>query len=219
MTFSPKIMFLRPAEIEGAANELLRKYGASRGTPVEPPVPVDDIIELHLKIDLAYVDLVATLGMKDVLGATWFDEKKIRIEESLETQEGRLFFTMAHEVGHWILHRPQYEADKVTLPLFKKEAESQPPAIVCRSSQRKEPAEWQADQFAAYLLMPAQFVRRGFQQATGKETIPVTNESALRKMAADVIEASGCSNVSNEAMRIRLTTLKLVGDGRQQTMT
>ena len=219
MTFSPKVMFLRPRQIEAAANELLHKFGAWREAAVEPPIPIDEIIELYLELDFALADLSKLLGVPDVLGATWFDEKQIRVDERLEQKEGRLCFTMAHEVGHWVLHRPQYEAEKVTLPLFAKEEEARPPAIVCRSSQRKASAEWQADQFAANLLMPARLVRRGFQEAIGKEVDVITGDSALRRVASSVIDAGGFSNVSNEAMRIRLKTLNLVQDGNQRALS
>ena len=47
----------------------------------------------------------------DILGAIYFDERRIVIDESLDSEErpefeGRYRFTLAHEgAGHWRLHR------------------------------------------------------------------------------------------------------------------
>jgi Zn-dependent peptidase ImmA (M78 family) len=224
MMRSPKVRFLQPQEIESAVRELLRAFAKGRGIQIVPPIPVDDIIEKHLKVRLEISDLVTRLGMTDVLGATWFDEGIIRIDERLEAQEGRLSFTLGHEVGHWVLHRPQLEADKVApLPLQNQEA---PPAVVCRTSEKKAPAEWQADQFASRLLLPERFVREAFTAAIGSDPVGIDGLRARRdtpevnarwrEVAASVVAAGNFSNVSNEAMRYRLEGLGLVCDGDQR---
>ncbi len=217
--FAQKVRFLSPEELDSASMELLRKFAKSSGKPISPPIPIDEIIEKHLRVRLEFTDLKEKLG-EDVLGATWFDEGIIRVQQELEDQEGRLCFTMAHEAGHWVLHRPQYEADKVTGQLFKRDSTEGPPAIVCRSSQRKQPAEWQADQFAARVLMPEKFVRSAFARVAGGEPVHVgpdglTRFGSMRDLAAAVIAAGRFSNVSKDAMRIRLETLQLVARADQ----
>jgi Zn-dependent peptidase ImmA (M78 family) len=224
MMQSPKVRFLQPQEIESAVRELLHAFAKGRGIPIVPPIPVDDIIEKHLKVRLEISDLVARLGVTDVLGATWFDDGIIRVDERLEAQEGRLSFTLGHEVGHWVLHRPQLEADKVA-PLLLQNQEA-PPAVVCRTSERKAPAEWQADQFASRLLLPERFVREAFTAAIGSDHVGIDGLRARRdtaevnarwrEVAASVVAAGNFSNVSNEAMRYRLEGLGLVRDGDQR---
>lgn len=216
MAFVQMVKFLTDDEIDSAASELLRRYSKWCSLPVAAPIPMDAIIEKFLKITFEVCDLQAMLG-PGVLGATWFDQKIIRVDESLEQQEGRLSFTMAHEVGHWVLHRPQYEADQVTVPLFKNEQDEPLPAIVCRSSQKKTRPEWQADQFAARLLMPPRLVRAAFTALAGGEPVllddaagQTTRFGSLGELAALVMSKGNFSNVSNEAMRIRLKDLKLV---------
>jgi hypothetical protein len=147
MTF--KVPFLADAQLESAAQELLRKYAKWKGEPPRPPIPVDDIAEGVLGLTLEIGDLRTKLGKPDVLGATWLDEALIVIDSSLEGNEGRYCFTLGHELGHWQLHRPLREMDKVTFPLFSREpGEKAGPAIVCRDGQR-DSAEIQADKFAA----------------------------------------------------------------------
>ena len=136
-----RVRFLNVQQIESAAAELLRSFAAATGRLVEAPIPVEDILEKHLKVKLEIKDLAKFLGVPDVLGAVWFEDAIVRIDETLIDQEGRFCFTVAHELGHWVLHRPQ--ATKGGLALFGSEARS--PTFVCRTAERKAPAEWQAD--------------------------------------------------------------------------
>ena len=220
---SIKVPNWKKIEVESMALELLDKYAAWKKEPLTPPINADDFVEGYFKLSLEFCDLKKHLLIPDVLGATWFDEKIIRIDSSLEEKEGRLAFTMAHEVGHWYMHRPVYEMDKVTVPLFSFGEAPPSAAIVCRAAGRKEPAEKQADQFAATLLAPPKLLRDLVQETTGYNQMlvdgleccidePVVNQS-LRKAAKLVIEA-GFSNVSVEAMCYRLIDLKLVVDSK-----
>lgn len=203
------------------ALELLGKYQAWKGQALVPPIDIDEIVEGYLQISLEFGDLKEHLSIPDVLGATWFDEKVIRIDSSLEEKEGRLTFTMAHEVGHWWMHRPIYEMGKVTLPLFSYGEGRPSPAVVCRAAGKKEPAEWQADQFAAMLLMPASLLRTSVLSIHDHEQVIIkglekhqgnlADNPELRKAAKGIVEIN-FSNVSIEAMCYRLIDLQLVVD-------
>ena len=157
-----------------------------------------------------------------MLGATWLDDGLVVIDSSLEGNEGRFSFTIGHEIGHWQLHRPLLEMEKVTLPLFSREPGTKASqAIVCRDKQRDD-AEKQADKFASFLLMPATDVIATAREVNGG---PLTIDHfakrkeagewfpELRDFAAEVIAKGNFSNVSNQAMQIRLETLKFVTDG------
>lgn len=215
-----KVPHLQRSEIEASASELRRKHAAFSGGPLKPPIPIDDIVEKYLKLEFALVDLKKLLGLSDVLGATWFDEMRVSVDASLEGNEGRYSFTLAHEVGHWQLHRPLYEMEKGTVPLFRQEDLAPLPAIVCRSGARKEPAEWQADQFAGCLLMPRTAVQTTLRDLGQPSplTIPGFNGQAsgpavhplLQDLATSVIDQGGFTNVSKEAMRVRLVELQAV---------
>lgn len=96
----------------------------------------------------------------DILGAVFFDQARIVIDESLDpvenpAKEGRCRFTLAHEGGHWRLHRDLFATNPAQTALFDQPAV---PSFICRSSQAKEPVEWQADFHASCKLMPRKLV-------------------------------------------------------------
>lgn len=214
------VPFLRDKEIEAEALLLLEEYAQARPWQVSAPAPVEDIIELYLKLAFRIEDLQALLLVPDVLGAIWFKEKEIRVDVRLDPTSnpqflGRYRFTLAHEAGHWRLHRQYYQEDPNQGKLFDGRGQ---PAFICRSSQ-KPPAEWQADYFAGCLLMPRAVVRsewqawRGNLDAVAVQQLPavtISNDPKENENAA--LERfcrpfAGRFEVSAEAMRIRLENL------------
>jgi hypothetical protein len=163
------VPFLSENDIERAAASLLVDFGDMRnGGSIKPPVPVEKILEKHLKLTLDFDNLHERLHIPrngeepDVLGALWAESGEVFIDESLDPdehpeQEGRYRFTLAHEIGHWCLHK-----DYLTSPaqqggdLF---GYSKPPTVICRASQVRARIERQADSFASSLLMPEGWVR------------------------------------------------------------
>jgi len=162
-----KVPYLTPEAIEQDAAELLDEYARARGVVIVPPIPIEDILEKHLKLGIDFDDTHSLFGIArsgaepDILGAMFFNEERIVIDESLDpeehpTMEGRYRFTLAHEGGgHWRLHRRYFNANPGQASLF---AGPVPPSVICRSSQAKEPVEWQADYYASCLLMPRELV-------------------------------------------------------------
>lgn len=162
------VPYLSEEHIEGDALALLAEYEQARGVTVVPPVPIEDIIEKHLKLGIEFDDTHKLFGVPraserdaDILGAIFFDERRIVIDESLDPEErpwaeGRYRFTLAHEGGgHWRLHRHLFAKDPTQTALFEGPSA---PAVVCRSSEAKKPVEWQADFYASSLLMPKRLV-------------------------------------------------------------
>ncbi len=201
------------------ANSLLSRFEAFVGKPVSPPIPIEAIIEKYLGLVLGYDDLEKLLGLPDVLGATWVEEKRVVIDKSLlDGVEGRLLFTCAHEVGHWILHRFW------TTKEFSRTGDR---AIVCRKETFKLRGERQADYFAACFLMPRDRVISAFEAVFGSEPLVMYNkrgcfgrwamilDPALEtapEIAEAVKVAGGFSNCSRQAMTYRLQELGLLVD-------
>lgn len=171
-----KVQYLSEDKIEQDAELLLAEYEETAGASIKLPVPVAEITTYHLALQLGFADLHLTLGIPmirnqpDILGAIWVDKEIILIDRSLDPKEnlsmwGRYRFSVAHEIGHWRLHRYYVAKDANQTSLFDVQSE---PTVICRSSQAKEPVEWQADFFSSCLLMPRRRVYREWKDCLGR---------------------------------------------------
>jgi len=170
-----KVPYLQEEQIERDSALLLAEYEHARDVKIEGAVPIEDIVEKHLKLGIEFDDMHrllnhprSGLGLDpNIVGAIFFEERRIVIDESLDPEEnpnkeGRYRFTLAHEGGgHWRLHRHLFAKDPAQVSLFSEPA---PPSVVCRSSQAKEPVEWQADFYASCLLMPRKLVMAAWDE-------------------------------------------------------
>jgi hypothetical protein len=218
------VKFLHIDKIEGATLRLLGEYGQKYGVVEEPPIPVEEILEAHLELSLGFDDLVKQLGLSDALGATWVQDRRVLIDQSLDptdnpTKEGRYRFTVAHEVGHWELHRHLFMENQNQTSLFGR---FDKPSIVCRTGSRKEPMEWQADTFSGFLLMPKDMVFKAWESLHGSRT-PYIAEDEMADLSAKwglaehecptvhiARELARAFRVSGQAMQIRLIGLGLI---------
>jgi Zn-dependent peptidase ImmA (M78 family) len=209
--------FLKDSNIEKETLGLLSSYAEERGKEIKAPIDVLDIIEyLDYDIDFRKDDIYED---ENILGGLRISNKMVEINDNLSGPQGRRSFTMAHETGHIVLHVPYYlEQEKI--------GQKGKSEIICRKDEgfegnKKAPEEWQADKFAAYLLMPTAMVKKVFFQSQ-KRSVNVRRKSLLgiifpkspiRKayqLAENVIQAGNFSNVSKMAMLNRLIGLRLV---------
>lgn len=211
-----KVKYLEESEIATKAALLIQGYEKQFNVRLSPPIPIDEIAECHLELDLRFVNLESRLHRKDVLGAIWIEEKRVAIDDSLDPtsypfKTGRYRFTLAHEVGHWALHRSYFFANAQQSSLFGDASE---PSIVCRDGD-SQPIEWQANAFAAHLLMPRQMVYDAWEQQCGTlkpydaaDEVGRISTSGGRTNVPTVDVARQLAkhfHVSAQAMQIRLT--------------
>lgn len=221
---SPVHAFVHKKAIEDGALVLMADYGRKYHVVIQPPVPVEEIIEAHLGLAFDIEDLPRLLNVRDVLGATWFRSREVKIDQSLDptvfpSKLGRYRFTVAHEIGHWELHRHRYLSVEGQAAMFA--GEDRP--VVCRSND-KSPLEWQADCFAGYLLMPKEMVYTRWESIYGsREPYVAAGEIANLKARwglgddeRPTVEAARqlapVFEVSAQAMQIRLVELGLILD-------
>jgi hypothetical protein len=248
------VPYLSEVQIERDAAGLLAEYARGRGVIIAPPIPIDDIVEKHLKLGIEFDDMHRLFGVprgpegeSDILGAIFFDDRRIVIDESLDPEEhsyreGRYRFTLAHEGGgHWRLHRVLFAKDPQQESLF---GGASPPSVVCRYSQSKERVEWQVDFYASCLLMPKPMVfcewkrrfgdhrarrlvwNRGASLDYAESVLPSASKMMTDGLADDVLEREFRAMatvflVSPQAMRIRLEKLGLLRRevSRERTLT
>lgn len=214
------VPYIPDSELEAAANHVIAQYSAKHGLSDEAAIPVDTIIETLFGLTFEMGDLRQEYHADDILGATYIEEKRVVIDESLDPyenpcKEGRFHFTVAHEIGHWVLHRPLIEQAASQESLFGK---SDAPSIVCRSS-KKDPMETQADFFASYLLMPADRVLATWKRLFGSTRYVEYDvdkpgikslRDVLRPISRVAKEMAPHFKVSSEAMQYRLENLGLI---------
>jgi len=89
------VPYLAEEAIEHDAEALLAEYAQSRGIVVAPPIPIEEIVEKHLKLRVEFDDTHKLFGIPresqrdaDILGAVFFDERRIVIDESLDPRAG-----------------------------------------------------------------------------------------------------------------------------------
>lgn len=216
-----RVPYLRESEIEREAELLLDEWSET-GHEVSMPIPLDEIVECHLRLAFHVEDLRKRFGDHGVLGAIWFSDGTVRVDSSLDPVEhpemrGRYNFTIAHEVGHWRLHRAHLRCDPSQAMLFKANGE---PAFVCRDGDTV-PEEWQANYFAGCLLMPRDLLRNAWRDWRGNDApvslaeLGVCPSTAPEKDREIVFERfcrplAERIAVSAQAMRIRLETMELL---------
>ncbi len=194
--------------IESYAHETLNDFYSWLGCDISVPVQAEVMAEQYLgyDIELTSEGLFSDPGY---LGGIVFDDNVIKINAAAEAHEGRYNFTLAHEIGHHVMHRALF---------LEKQTETQ--NILCRETGNKPLVEQQADRFAAALLMPESFVRAAFARLDeGSLPKSAPNTQALRALAGSMLVVGGFSNVSNTAMVNRLIDLRLVSGAKYQTGT
>ncbi len=100
--------FLSYGSIWREAEKFLDRYHPSR----QIPVPIEEIVEFGLKINI--IPIPNLLRNFEVDGFTASDLKEIYVDSYVfERFQTRYRFTLAHEVGHIFLHRQIFEQVKL----------------------------------------------------------------------------------------------------------
>lgn len=133
----PKLPFMTDQEFEDKAALLLAELGRKHWAVTGPPIPIDEIVELYIELELELLDMKALYGVDDVHCALWVNERRVGIDQRFDPYAnpnmlGRYHFTLAHEAGHWRLHRRLFQRNANQLRLLPESAAR--PEYICRSS-------------------------------------------------------------------------------------
>ncbi len=161
------------------AAKLLKRLGCNT-----VPVNVDDIAK-HLGAKVIYKDFD---GEDDLSGMLFQDKDQTIIGVNLKHPENRRRFTIAHEIGHLVLHQALFQGrvhvDKTfEVRLFRDG----------RSKQGKDLIEIQANKFAAELLMPTEHIKSDLKNIS----IDIESDEHIKVLAQKY-------KVSTQAMYIKI---------------
>ena len=168
-----------PRRAEATARRLIKEYGIEK-----PPVPVESLAERQ-GAQISYSPFEG-----DLSGMVFRDDAKVIIGVNSLHHPNRQRFTIAHELGHMLLHTGQeIHVDRTYRVNLRDDL----------SSQAVSPEEIEANTFAATLLMPEEML---IEDLRGQE-IDFENEDQLRTLAAKY-------EVSLQAFNLRLINLGLI---------
>jgi len=165
-----KVPWLSSDEIKEKARRFLSQYHSE----MTLPIPIEEILDIKLGVNIVPVsNLVSEF---DISGFTSADFTTIYVDRSLydkEALEAKLRLTLAHEAGHFVLHRAIFENIRVENP-------QQWRAFVdgIPESERGK-LEWQASQFAGFVLVPGVLLRQIALKSL-KHLIPKVEEAKAR---------------------------------------
>lgn len=193
-----RVHYLRPEVIESRSQAILRAHGTRVGEVGRFPVPIEQIVEATLGLVISWEEMPAHEGL--VLGALRPATRTIILNDLARDHfrefPGSEAFTLGHEAGHWVLH---IDAGLVDQPVLGLDLTAVPDVVCGRPDDGPRPqAEWQADAFAANLLIPRDLLAEALREATRLRTWPT-----LFRLAERI-------GVSITALRIRLEQLGLL---------
>ena len=89
-----RVSYIADESIERDAEALLAQFAHARGVAIRAPIPIDDVVEKHLKLHVEFDDLHRLLGVPrggfgtepDIFGAIWLEAGEIVVDESLDPE-------------------------------------------------------------------------------------------------------------------------------------
>jgi len=123
---------VRWALAERTANDLSAKFS-------KPPIPVHEIAENN-GVNVVIVDFGK--HAESVSGFCDFQNMRLYVNAADSTE--RKTFTIAHELGHWLMHRDLFLASPELYPVLPRFSDPN----------KGDPLEKEANKFAACLLVP-----------------------------------------------------------------
>lgn len=152
------------------------------------PIDALSLAELVLGLDLIiYDDLLSRFGVEAAITADfsglYVDAETFNSSNRLPVwKENRLRFTIAHEIGHFVMHQEEFRKNG-----FKRKEEFVEWSLALRG--RKYQIEKEANEFAGRLIVPRSKLLEAFATLESKfSDFPRWRESAdIRQQAAELL--------------------------------
>lgn len=200
-------VFYRPQALETIARRTLSEYDIMYLNGSPRAVPIETIIEktFGLRIEYQYLTndarelgrMIYGSGITTYYNREIMDYALMRVEGGTmlieaalledEKSYGRLRFTLAHELAHYIIHKQIFSGTGVAAALYNNDTD-------------EDATEWQANYLAKAILMPNGQIKRCFYAL---RPVCKTKSEYVCKMA-EIFE------VSKQAMEIRLKDFALI---------
>lgn len=148
---------------ENEAGKILSDFGVD-----SPPIPLIDIVNAH-GLNILYADFSSIPDGNKIAG--FMDFKRHRIVVNKDDHPNRQRFTIAHELGHYLLHK-EYIKDESKYKVLLRQP---------LRDKNYPPEESEANCFAANLLVPKILLKK-------YKKYPNTIKASLFAVSEDVIK-------------------------------
>lgn len=164
---------MNPNDVDEKAQEILKNNYV-----IAPPVNVREIVENE---GLEVIEMPFKDEINNVSG--YIDTEKGRIYVNTADSKNRRNFTLAHELGHWLMHRKKLQEDPDKYAILYR---------IAIGKANDDPIEKQANRFAAELLVPQEIFKKYYA-----------------KYKDDIEKLSNLFQVSQEVIGYRIKDLNL----------
>lgn len=172
-----QIPFLKNEEIWKRADEFRRKYWGDR-------VPVDIELIAERNLDLLMIPVPNLRSQADTEAYLSGDLKKIVYDP--DTPDVRIRFSVAHEIGHFVLHSEIIKKLRTSSPEEWKEMQRRLPEAIWGR------AEYQAREFAGRVLVPHENLVKSLKELEdviqkAKKLVPDLEAAVLKELVSPKI--------------------------------
>ncbi len=212
------VPILTAAEIEEIATAVLEKHCAVvlREPRLTPVIEIIEALGKSTQLRSIVTDL-GTRGNYKILGRVNFSQRVLSLDTLLMTERKvQMRFTAGHEIGHWILHRWNYENWRFPSPQAAQHdlEDTEDSFGQLKPCSSRDWIEWQANAFAAALIMPCTTVHKALvetQKSLGiKRNLGIVWLSDAAYSRRDFLDVanrlSDIYAVSRDSIRVRLKT-------------
>jgi len=208
-----KVNYESPEVIQQKASDFLKKYHLD----LTLPVPIEEIISFDMGIDIIPIQGLKAVAEKTGLDIDAFyshQDDSISVDKFIyDKRQTRYRLTLAHEIGHKILHGYIYE--EVGFKMTSEYVDF----INAMSMKERAKAEWQAYEFARRILIPKESLFEEFKKALegvqeDTELCYDTNPGEVEDLAIKYY-LKNKYNLSEMPIRIRLENEGMIDKRRE----
>ena len=199
----PELIYKTNKQINSDVESFLSQYHPS----LELPIPIEEIIDLKLRIDIIPIPGLKEASNRVGLNIDAFissDFKHISVDENIQYNVYKRYrFSLAHEIGHRMLHGYLYNLYEFS--------SSEEWIVIINSMPEKtrKMVEFQANEFAGQLLVPPSLFEEAYEDALeyNKVAFNIMPKEEIAKEFAFATLAEKFA-VSEEVIRIRFQVHK-----------
>lgn len=188
------VPFVGDSEIKRKADEFREKFWGDK-----IPVEIEKIIEIKLKIKIIPIPNLFKLCSVDSQISSDFLSILVDHDSYLYNETNRIYFSLAHEFGHYVLHKNLFSSFKI------KSIEDIISFINNIPEKQYSFLEAQANKFASHFLLPREFLLVARKEIVEKYKLKNINDKMINSYIADSIAKK--FNTSSQATELALNDL------------